>query len=367
MSVSDDTSVNRSAAIGAKPKAVIFVPGFSTLTADQALDQMLLNSIRIEYTAEITSEAPTSCGGLAGRRITFGPARSVDFFEVYWLGSIERLSKAPAVLRLWLGLVTTLWFIRPRTWPGLARSRGWLVPLIGNSITFVLWLATTLATVLVAVGQVASWFPSNHVVDSIHRLTSVVNGPFVLALTAVLTYWSVDANQLVDISYVVNRYLRNRLDRDGFTLNQKSAALIEGALLKVIRSGEYDHVTIAGHSFGGMLAVDSLGAQPAKLPAANLHLVTLGSFFDLLVEEKPEVLVRLRNCASNARIEKWDDFWSLDDGFSSARPVLSKTTFPLYDRHEAHIPSIAAYDGGGHASYFSDPAVLRSILESNPG
>jgi len=364
MSVNEYVSVDKSTAAGLKPNAVIFVPGFSTLNAGQALDQMLLNSIRIERTAEITSEAPANCGGLAGRRITFGSARSVDFFEVYWLGAIERLSKAPTVLRLWLGLWTTLWFIRPRSWPGLARSRGWLAPLIGNSITFVLWFATTLATVLVAVGQVASWFPHHQLAESIKQLTLVVNGPFVLALTAVLTYWSVDANQLVDISYVVNRYLRDKVDRDGFTLNQKSAALIQGALLKVIRSKEYDRVTIVGHSFGGMLVVDSLRTPTTPAPA-NLHLVTLGSFFDLLVGEKSEVRERLRNCASNASIERWDDFWSPDDGFSSAKPVLSKKTTPRYDRHEAHIPSVPAYDGGGHASYFSDPAVLRSILEPN--
>lgn len=79
-------------AVERKPKAVLFVPGFSTLNKGEALERQLLKGVQAARGHDIVSESSASCSGLTGSRVTFQDG-SVDFFELYWLDLAQHLTK----------------------------------------------------------------------------------------------------------------------------------------------------------------------------------------------------------------------------------------------------------------------------------
>jgi hypothetical protein len=316
----------------------------------------LLKGVRAARGADIVSESSASCSGLSGLRVSFGD-RSIDFFELYWLDLAQHLTKAPPVMRLLVGIPSVVWFVRPAVWHRLFTARGWLLPLLVNSVILVLWAVTVIAS-LGGLAVLAAPLPP-HYAGPVKGLATY--SPVLLTVAAVLTYLGLNADDIIDVSYIVKRYLQGLPDTDGFSLSQKARTLIDGALQRIEASGAYEDVTLVGHSFGGVLAVGALAAE-RRDAVPQLHFVTVGSFFDFIVTELPTVRNRLKKCA-DAVVERWDDFWSHEDNFASTRPTIRPQDHPNYARHEVKFADTGTpYLGGAHSYYFSDPAIIDTIL-----
>lgn len=333
-------------------RAVLFVPGFSTLAKGEPLERLMLNGIRSLRARDIVSEDKASCLGLTGSRITFSDG-AVDFFELYWLDLAQHLAKAPPVVRLFVGIPTVLWFMGPLLNGRLRTARGWLRPLIANAFVLAMW---TFTLIVGAIAQAFSFIPH---LDGAAKVFAA-SGPPLLAAAAVFTYLGLNADDIMDLSYIVKRYLQGRRDTDGFSLSEKTRTLIEGALQRIDASNAYADVTLVGHSFGGMLAARALGADGRK-HKLDLRFVTTGSFFEFAVNLKSGVRDSLNACAE--AVEHWDDFWSTQDNFSSDQPTIAQDEHPNYHRRKVEFTSTGTpYLGGAHAYYYAASEVIETIL-----
>jgi hypothetical protein len=118
--------------------------------------------------------------------------------------------------------------------------------------------------------------------------------------------------------------------------------------------------------------------------AKCVDLVTIGSYFDLLTLECPDVGRRMAKCDDNPLVEQWADYWSEEDGFSSKEPPVKQSPFTRSPRDESTMrtagisppPRWLKYNrdkldfddrgtllrGGAHAFYFANHKVIEALL-----
>ena len=180
-----------------------------------------------------------------------------------------------------------------------------------------------------------------------------------LFASALMTIIPVSA--VIDISFASKSYLQNRLG-----LQHK----INGRLYKVLSSvnrnaDEYSHVTLVAHSFGVVVAVETIADFDQKKLQVE-KLITMGGPLELMQGRSDRVrasLEQVENHLRNGHLANWTDFYSDYDWLCSKSPVSEDIQSFNYHKITTTVPWDQRASGASHSKYFTDWDVMKELIK----
>jgi hypothetical protein len=347
------------------PRAVLLVPGFNPNGRGYSMRQVVIG-MQQTYpgSASVDADAAKVAGLPPGDRITVGgdKPRVIDMFEIWWFDDVKLLSKSKWWVRLFRGLqLCFAWLISSIR--VVRQARIWTFAMIAGSLLlgFALW-----STLALALKSVANLDLISHDVKASLSGTSdwMLNNVVWAWASVMLAAVNVSLDFSTDIIDVVDRYLRRQSDGDGPSIDAMLKTRVADAANRIAESGRYGSITILGHSFGALIAVDYLADSAFRGPAATL--ITTGGFFAFLRFQRARVIDDvMRDCAANNRVLRWKDFYSRDDFIGTKTPTVVSSS--LFNTEEVRHPAgfINKMNGKTHDLYFYDPTVMRSIVQDD--
>lgn len=326
-------------------RAIVLVPGLIESERDEQRDYLVNGLCGVSESMRVDRVGPATVDGASGVRLRATDPRSestgsVDVFEAYWYDLVHRLSRKPLRTRMVRGTFLLPYWLQGSLLRHFNAHKFLMVNLTLGSLLLILWYVSTVG-LLLALGDelipnVIPFDVPNHgatqpvlerwikwiktcVLTPLDTFATTYFAPL-WAFVAVLSYL-VPVNLLVDVADFSKRYLMNETEDEGspLGLRDKLRNRVRDTVIPVCESGAYDGVTVVAHSFGCAVAVDVLA--DLSVPAdVDLHLVTMGSPLELLVQRSSWVRHEIRRCASQSSLTAWDDVYSNADWFCTRTP-----------------------------------------------
>lgn len=361
-SLCDDGSLQRD--------LIIYVPGY---TGGQPRGASLNSLLRpsLQQMAEVAEVEPTAgCAGFAAR---LPDGREVDFFEIYWESDVRFFGDIPNPWnRLQRGVSLVYYWSRLPILRAAAEAKFMVVPLISGMVLLMLWLilltyslfekspifesvqhssaAQYLVTAYKPILTKFPWLTVEHLHDA-----------FIVLLAAATLF-----NPMINLSDLFKRYLAADLDEQGQQLPAALNHFTVSAIRALIGSKQYNQVTVLGHSFGAVLAVDAIASKRLS-DLGRMRLITLGGFFYVLQLRSDKFCSIINDCLSRRAFEltSWIEFWSPKDWLSCSTRVPHEIEHLIDQRPVMRsLPIHAIFDLKTHARYFLDSDVLSVLLKS---
>lgn len=350
----------------ARRRLVLFVHGMNDLDRDANLDRVVAGMKRHIRTHNLDFEPPAEADddvvGAGIPRFRRPDGFQIDVEVLYWgdlrpatsgIGPARKLLVGLELLAYWFG---SLGFIRATL--GHRYLAGSMLVTLG---IFLFWYLTTLMLVTDQAAQ-PDWLPE-WVIAASNRLNDLLPAIWGwVGLTAIMQLAPVE--KVIGITGWAKAYLTNQKagDSDGTGLRDKAVARLADRLWRADRSGRYDEIVVAAHSFGTALAVDVLADFRAKL---DLRLVTMGSPLFVLQARDRRYKTLIADATTNDRVRRWEDFWSKQDWMCTAVPRVRDPDRPDA-RSTTEIPMAVSLGqrmtGASHWLYFDDDTVLSSLI-----
>lgn len=316
---------------GSQPKcALVFVPGFVPgyrVSNGWTLFDEFLQLLRADR--ELLGETDAgSATGYSVRNSEF----CCDVFAVSWNDRLDRLSAKPALFRVGRTIALMVTSMAPS-----------LRQIFSSSRAFAL---QTLATGAALFFFVAFWVLS---IFGFHQLWFTL----LAAIFAASSFALGDAADVVD---AYRRYLLEARDSLRDRLRNRVVALLD----KVSDAG-YVSVTIVGHSFGALLAVDAIPHYKRGM----IRLVTIGASFSYLNDLEPSCLSTIIECCEKSGlVTRWIDITSLDDPIAGGIEAVGSARGRVESRYIRLEHNFAEYmTGVVHEAYFTNEEVREVMRE----
>ena len=126
---------------------------------------------------------------------------------------------------------------------------------------------------------------------------------------------------------------------------------------------DYTSVTVVGHSFGTVVAVDLLADLPPQ--ETRFRLITLGALVELLAKRAPWLDQEVKRLVERPDLVEWIDVISSSDWFASGSGAPPKGRWREVKTvsRGTFVDKLAART---HASYFDNQKAVRVILDTDP-
>jgi pimeloyl-ACP methyl ester carboxylesterase len=176
--------------------------------------------------------------------------------------------------------------------------------------------------------------------------------------TFLLGVCGVSIDAAVNVGDIFRRFLDNAPDENGLPTRAVFRKSLQDSLASLV-DDSYDQITIVGHSFGAVVALDAIAEGLER----RVRFVTLGGFLSFLSTRSPWLPDRIKECCESANLVSWNDYYSEDDPFAGAAP------FPAHkgDLHTQVVDNRANfYDsltGKSHKMYYQNSFVRDAIFD----
>lgn len=270
---------------------------------------------------------------------------------------MPRLSTAKALTKLVSGTKLILFWLLSGVWTRLFTNTYMTIPSLVTAGMLLLWYFGVLVVGFTAVGEL----PLGGESEPLARAAAYIGGfgqaignwSVWVVVGAVLSFLRIA--RLVDLSHFVRLYL------DESPIRNAVRQRVLDPLYRVMESGQYERVTVLGHSFGVMIATDVL-ADFTRKGTTEVRFVTLGGPLPLLLSVKSWVGREIQKCKRNLSLSSWTDFYSPTDWMCSQSPV-ENASYPTSARH---LPDLGGWmkraSGETHQAYFSNQEVMEYLL-----
>lgn len=341
---------------------IILVPGLIRVSRSVQLsrfvDGLKAASERLPLEEIADDTVPHGARRLRGARC--GEEVEIDVQEAYWNDLVPSLTQESLRTKVVRGLSLLWYWTLSPVWIGFL-NRKYLTFGLTLSITAVLaWYLSTLVLLIEAVGNNPPEVLAG-VMPALKAAVAKVGGwrfwVFASALVGILPIAI-----LVDISDFAKRYVANESAAPGRpAVRLEIVKQVRDQVLYALEREDYSLVTVVGHSFGTVVAVDLLADLPSQgLP---LRVVTMGSPIELLARRASWLDKDVLALAKRSDLDEWVDVNSPSDWFASGAGAPQSERFrkaPV-ESFGTFIDKLAAQV---HASYFDNQGAVREVLRT---
>ena len=341
---------------------IILVPGLVRVSRSAQLssfvDGLKAASERMPLDEVADENVPRGARQLRGTRE--GEEVLIDVQEAYWNDLVPSLTQESLTTRVVRGLSLVWYWALSPVWKGFL-GRKYLT--FGLSLSVTAFIAWYLGTLILLVEALANNPPDilAGVMPALEAAVAQVGGwRFWVFASALVGFLPVAL--LVDISDFAKRYVANEPTAPGRpAVRFEIVKRVRDQVLSTVEREDYSSVTVVGHSFGSVVAVDLLADLPSLGPP--LRVVTMGSLVELLARRASWLGKDVCAVAERSDLDEWIDVRSSSDWFASGAgvpdsarcrevPVESFGTFP--DKLAARV----------HARYFDNQQAVREVLRT---
>ncbi len=342
-------------------EAIILVPGLQR-SAVHNQRARFVSGLKHVWEADTLAEAdsaPPDAVRLAS------PERTIDVYEAYWNDLVPSLTGRGLGARVLRGLSLTVFWTFSGIWRGIGRRVSLTLGTMVAGLILVLWYLSVVALFYESVATdpgvlarlpfglgpvVAGWDPKGlwWVWASLSVVAVVVP---VAVLVDIMDFAKIYASEEV-------------LEGDEVALRFQVVSRVRDQVRRALAAGEYRRITVVGHSFGAVLAVDVMAELP--LPEGTpFRLVTLGSPAELIARRAHWLEAEIDQCAGRPELAGWVDVVSAADWLASGTtdrevPAIREVTVrphgTLIDRVAARV----------HSRYFDSQETINEIVGAAP-
>ncbi len=347
-------------------EAVVFIPGLSVREEGFYLELLgaglieQIESNRVQLTGDVTIE------GNQGKQFKvltdLDRTKIVDVYELYWGHLVFKLSDRNLKERMLSGTRLLFYWFFSRTWMCFRESPALFFSAIVGAIFFIAWYYGTLALVFAAIGEDPDFLGialNSQWAEYLGNIGSAMGGWSIwLVINGFIEFFPL--NVAIDIMYFAMKYIEE--DSSSRVLRAKIRNRIFSVIDSINKTGTYDKITIVGHSFGVMVAVDFLGEYRGS---QSVQFIALGGPLKILSYKESWIEREIQKCLENDRVDTWHDFYSDRDWLCTKTPIPNgspKTNKIQYHRNPLPYSIIKQLSGKSHLHYFTDSSVLRTIL-----
>ncbi len=347
-----------------KKSLIVLIPGLARETRDSQL-VAFVNGIIAASERVLVHELTDEAAPRGVKRLAVGSpegARELSVAEAYWNDLVPSLTQQPLKTKVIRGF-SLLWFwLFSSVWKGVLQRKYMTFGLVLSTLALISWYFGTLLLFAEALMDEGNSTGE----DIISRFQAFANGAgwqVWLLTSSLMAFFPVSL--LVDMSDFAKRYVTNEPNASGkIALRFEIVMRVREQLLHAVQSGNYTSVTVVGHSFGAVVAVDLL----ADLPPLGIpvRVVTLGAPVELLAQPAPWLKEDAESLAKRSDLVEWLDITSRGDWFASGAslPKSSKCKKILVESYGTFPDKLAARI---HSRYFDHQKVINNILEYSSG
>lgn len=293
--------------------------------------------------------------------------REIDVYEAYWNDLVPSMAHAGVRAKIARGTSLLIYWGFSRIWRGMGRRKYLTLGLLASAVALLAWYYGTAALFLDAV--LVDPQSSGAVRGSASFVRQVLDtiAGWEVWLGASLLMGIIPVPVLIDIMDFSKRFLTNEIsDEAGLGLRSQIRNRVREQLLAALDCEDYSRLTVVGHSFGTVVAVDLLADLPLS-KALRIRFVTLGSPIDLLTSRASWLNDEVERCARRPDLEAWLDVSSGGDWFASGTELPETRNF-----HALTVPAQGTFidivTGRTHARYFDNPEAVSAVLSvTDPG
>lgn len=341
---------------------LLLVPGAARLAHGRQRERLVT---ALTSAAEgLVLERVTDTGSSGVRlRVTSGSGeRIIDVVETYWNDLMPSITQADARVKLARGLSLIIYWGFSGIWKGFFRRKFLTGGMIASGVALVTWYYGTVALFVQAVRyseDAPAWLRQG--ATTVGQALDLVAGWEVWVLaTAVMGV--IPVTLLVEIMDFAKRFLANeRVDDSGIGLRVQVRNRVLEQTRAALAADAYQRLIVVGHSFGCLVALDSVADLPLP-PGLRLRLVTIGSSIELMSRRDPWPMQEARKCAARPELEAWVDIVADRDWLASGTPKPHGAS--AFKRTEA--PSrgtiVDALTSRTHGMYFDTSEVVQAVL-----
>lgn len=359
--------------MSASKEAVIMIPGFFAKAQDDYLDKLLaigLTSRLENYRVDVERE-PIKIAGQTGRRFTAysqtNQEKVLDIYEAYWLDLMEKLGEKPPKEQLLRGLYLFIYCFTFKFWIMAKQSRVLFLQLMIVMFLVALWYYGIVAVTLTAIGKAPDTLGFSippewaTVLGQIGQKMGGWSGWVIASI--LLSLLPTPVNVLVNQIDFTTRYLQDEAELDVGCVRDRIRLRIKMILDDVLKHGDYEKITIVGHSHGVTIAVDLLADyyNPTQTP---IRLISLGGLMELYSYKAQWVTEETIKCLNNSTVQEWNDYYSKQDWLCTKTPIPKVDNVKKFRSNLIRFkaPLSKQLSGETHISYFFDQIVLEDLL-----
>jgi hypothetical protein len=343
---------------------MILVPGSARMARGSQRERLVRGMIAASEGVNVDRvEAPDIPSGVARMHARAGSAgREIDVVEAYWNDLVPSPDAAGVRARVVRGTSLLIYWGFSGVWRGFRNRKYLTLGLISGGIALLTWYYGTLAMFLQA-------FLSD---DSAPAVLRSALAPVLPLVNAVGTWkiWALSSvvmglipvHVLVGMMDMTKRYLTNeRADGEGTGLRTEVRHRVREQMLAAMAAGPYSRLTVVGHSFGSVVALDVLADLP--LPSGAVRFVTIGSPIELLKRRAAWLPVEVSKCLNRLEIALWIDICSDGDWFASGSdlPPDARTRSLRVPIEGTFVDMVY---GRTHRGYFDRDEVVALLLDA---
>jgi len=352
-----------------KKELVLFVPGMGANEPEQNLKK-LVDGIRdycdgkgISFNSLDNNEDENA--GVRNIQLGLGDkSKTIEIREVFWSDLRPRLSTEGSLRKFLRGFdLLFYWAGSFKTWVSASRSKYILINMVLTLILFLVWYYGAVAAAFTAIGASPEvlGFTLTEGWEKWFRDAGDTMGSWNVWVSAAVLMTIFPVADVIDISFGTKCFLQNRLG-----LQHKINGRLSRALGSVTRdSAKYSNVTVVAHSFGVVIATETLAAfDKQKLPVQRL--ITLGGPLELIQgrsDRVREARERLENLLNTDNFVNWVDFYSDYDWLCSKTPVSDGIEGFEHRKITTTVPWDQRASGASHLLYFTDWDVMKELVK----
>jgi len=352
-----------------KKELILFVPGMGANEPEQYLKK-LVDGIRdycdgkgISFNSLDNNEDENN--GVRNIQLELdNRTKSIEIKEIFWSDLRPRLSTEGSLRKFLRGFdLFIYWACSFKTWVSASHSKYLLFNTVFTLLLFLVWYYGAVAAAFTAIGASPEvlGFTLTEGWEQWFKEAGKNMGSWNVWASAALLMTILPVASVIDISFGTKCYLQNRLG-----LQHKINGRLSRALGSVNRNADkYSNVTVVAHSFGVVVATETL-ADFDEQKLAVQRLITLGGPLQLIQGRSDQVRdarERLENRLNTDTLTNWVDFYSDYDWLCSKTPVSDGIEGFEHHKITTTVPWDQRANGASHLLYFTDWDVMKELIK----
>jgi len=321
--------------------AIIYIPGFMPVGAQTSTNQIddlfqLLQVDRVATRAIIID-------GVQGNRLTYA-GTTCDVFMATWQDRLDRLSGKPLIYRVFRSV--SLIVIGIPVWLRQFFSSS---PAFAAQTTVGMMSLISFAYLAVATTLTGFHLAKGSVIGTIFD----ANKWWFISLALFVASTGIATGDIADIVDAYNRYVTdpNSVLRD--RIRRYLCCVID----KITAAG-YSEIAVVAHSFGALLAIDSIPHRAKE--STRINLATLGASFGYILDlQSSQVEILIDHCRGS--VGRWIDITSANDPVASGVSAVRSDLNAIEQRVDLSSTFWDYLSASIHSAYFANSDVRLKV------
>ena len=342
---------------------MVLVPGAARMARGSQRERLIKGMIATSERSEVTQVQADDVPAAAVRlKVTGGPvSHEVDVVEAYWNDLAPTLEKASMPARVVRGTSLIAYWAFSGVWKGFLNRKYLTLGMMAAGIALLTWYYGTVAMFLQALAGDQTANPTiKRLVEPFLPLFNTI-GTWKVWVVASAFMAVIPVAVLVEMLDLTKRYMTNeRAEPEGPPVRVQIRARVKEQIAAALKAGAYQRLTIVGHSFGAIVALDVLADLPVSTP---VRFVTIGSPIELVKRRAPWIGDEVTKCLARPDVITWIDICSEGDWFASGSdlPEGTKTRSMRVPIEGTFVDLVY---GRTHSRYFDRDEVVGTLVEA---